>query len=147
MNKRHQQNGFTLIEMIMVIVIMGALSVVAIAKFDRDSFEAEAVINEVIQAIRYAQSKSMSNTGANNFQIAIAANGYSVTQNGVAILHPVSGVSGYSKTWSDVTLSPAMTIVFDGYGDPGLGSNTTFTVTKGSDSRSFTVEAITGFSR
>jgi len=143
-----QQTGFTLIELIMVIVIMAALSVLAFSKFNRNSFDVAAAAGELVQAIRYTQEKSMSHSGASNYQIAISGTGYSVTRGGTAITHPLTGVTGYTRTWPDITLDTTATIIFDAWGNPsGLGAPLTITLSKGSDSDSVTVENITGFAR
>lgn len=138
-----RQTGFTLIEMVMVIVIMGALAAVAIPKFDRSPFDVEAAAGELIQAIRYAQGKSMTDVDANKYQIAVTASGYTVTQNGVAITHPITQAASYSKTWSDISIGSSATIVFDGYGEPNAGAS--FTLSKGANSKTVTVQAVTGF--
>lgn len=144
---KNRQQGFTLIELIMVIVIMGALSAVAISKFNRNAFDVVAASGELVQAIRYAQDKSMSHSGATNYQIAITGTGYTVTQGGSAIVHPVDGTVGYSKTWTDMALDTTTTITFDAYGNPGLGAPLTITLSKGADSDTVTVENVTGFVR
>ena len=131
----------------MVIVIMGALSAIAITKFNRNAFDVVAASGELVQAIRYAQEKSMSHSGATNFQIAITGSGYTVTQGGAPLPHPVDGSATYTKIWSDVALDTTVTIVFDAYGNPGIGAPLTITLSKGSDSDTVTVENVTGFVR
>ena len=131
----------------MVIVIMGALAVVAIPKFSQSPYDVEAAAGELIQAIRYAQGKSMTDVGSSKYQIAITASGYTVTQNGTSITHPITQAGTYSKTWTDISISSAATIVFDGYGEPTSGAPASFTLSKGSNSKMITVEAVTGFVR
>ena len=148
------QRGFTLVELVMVMVIVGALSAVAIVRFNPNSFKSTAVVGELAAAIRFAQEKSMSNTGATGYRITLSSNGYAVTQGGTAITHPISGQAGYSNSWSDATISPTGTIDFNGYGEPTLGAPLVFggnqaviTATVGSDSQSLSLERITGLVR
>jgi prepilin-type N-terminal cleavage/methylation domain-containing protein len=147
--RAHQrQSGFTLVELIMVLVIMGALSAVAMSKFNRNSFDVAAAAGELVQAIRYAQDKSMSHSGAADYRVVITGSGYTVDQ-GVAtpVTHPITGAANYTRTWADITLDTTVTISFDSYGDPGLGAPVTITLSKGSDNDGVTVEDVTGFVR
>lgn len=145
--QKQQQSGFTLIELIMVIVIMGALAVVAFSKFSRDSFDVVAASGELVQAIRYAQEKSMSNSGATNYNIKITNTGYAVEQGSSSIPSPVDGSAGYTNSWSGIALDTTTTISFDAYGNPGLAAPLTITLSKGTGSDSVTVENVTGFAR
>lgn len=139
--------GFTFIELIMVIILLGVLSVTAVGRFNNHSFESAKVAGELISAIRYAQEMSMVNTGVDAYQVAITTTGYTVSQNGADVRNPTNNESTYVSSWTNVTLSPAVTISFDGVGEPNIASTQTITITVGSDSRDVIIENVTGFTR
>ncbi len=141
------QRDFTMMELVMVIVIMGALSAVAFSRMNSSYFEVAAAAGELVQAIRFTQDKSMSHSGAANYQIAISSSGYEVTQAGTPVVNPVTGSSPFIQSWSGVSLDTTTTIVFNAYGDPGLAAPVTITLSKGGDSIAVTVENVTGFAR
>jgi prepilin-type N-terminal cleavage/methylation domain-containing protein len=150
----NRAKGFSLVEMVMVIVIIGALSIIAISKFNLNSFESAAYTTELAAAIRYAQEKSMSNSGAADYQIAINGTNYRVTQAGADIPHPVTGAGIYQPSWTNVALAPTGVISFDAYGTPTLsgglswsGNQEVIAVTVGSDTGNVVVEQVTGFAR
>jgi len=131
----------------MVIVIMGALSAVAFSRMNNNYFEVAAAAGELVQAIRFTQGKSMSHSGAANYQIAISTSGYEITQAGVPVVNPMTGTSPFTQSWSGVSLDTTTTIVFNAYGDPGLAAPLSITVSNGADNIAVTVENITGFAR
>jgi len=145
--RRAGQRGFTLMELIMVIIIMGALSAVAYSRLNTDHFDVVAAAGELVQAIRFAQDKSMSHSGGSNYQVSISGTGYQVTRAGSPVVNPVTGSSPYTESWSGIAIDTSTTIVFDAYGDPGLGAPLTITLSKGADSATVTVEDVTGFAR
>lgn len=56
MNKTHSQHGFTLTELITIIVILGILSVAALPRFfDSDAFQQRGAADQVMAALRFAQ--------------------------------------------------------------------------------------------
>jgi MSHA pilin protein MshC len=67
MEKINQQTGFTLIEMVTVIVILGLLAVVMIPRFLAPSnFDSRATSDTLISALRQAQQLAMTKAPAAN---------------------------------------------------------------------------------
>ena len=65
-----QQHGFTLIEMVTVIVILGLLAVVMIPRFlSPSNFESRSVSDTLISTLRQAQQLAMSKAPAANVSV------------------------------------------------------------------------------
>ena len=74
---QHYNSGFTLVELIMTIVLLGILSVVAISSFNRGDFEEQGFFDELIQVVRYAQKYAV--TSNCEVQVALTANSYALS--------------------------------------------------------------------
>ncbi|MDF1584038.1 MAG: type II secretion system protein [Methyloprofundus sp.] len=110
-------SGFTLIELIMVILMLGILSATALPKFfAKDVFAEHVFFSDTLNAIRYAQKLAVT-TGC-NVQVTISSNSYTLTRQGtptsttcsgsaynLAIAHPSSGASTYSGSETNITLT------------------------------------------
>ncbi len=104
--KRSTQQGFTLIELIMVIVILGILAATALPKFVDLSGEAhEATANAVLGAANSAASMNFAavlaggNDAAGNTATAIAASATGATK----LLSFLDAPSGWSASGSTLT--------------------------------------------
>ena len=141
MSEITQSSGFTLVELIVIIVLLGILSAIALPRFfDIDGYRTRAAYDEVAGAVRYAQKLAVA-SGC-EVQVQIYGNGYALQQHASSCTtgsfinladHPVT-----HATFSDVTLAPVASFIFDRVGR----SSSAMTINVGS--KSFTVIAETG---
>lgn len=69
-----EQRGFTIVELIMVIVIIGIISAVALPRFfDRKTFDERFYFEEVLSSVRYAQKLAVA-SGC-YIQVQVSASG------------------------------------------------------------------------
>lgn len=143
-------SGFTLVELIVVILIIGILSVsVAPRFFNVTSYENRQAADEVLSALRYSQQMAMNRGG--NIQLVLNANNFVVQRSGGGALRSPDGIIPYSKTFpAGVTASPnpiPQTINFDALGQPGdisgllFASNVSLVI----GTNTITIEATTGY--
>ena len=144
-----KQRGFTMVELIVVLVILGLLSVYAVPRFfDAQSFNQRGFYNETLNAVRYAQQYAVATNC--DVQVNLTTNGYSLKHPTVNcntadfdqdVPHPARIGNAFSGTDTGVTVSPATTFSFNALGVPSFGSNLAITV----GGISFTVHADTGY--
>lgn len=101
---RFCQRGFTLVELISVLIIVAVLGVIATSRFiSNSSFELQEARDQVVLAFRSAQQLAMTQTGSVSFQSAassidIRQDGSSVTVNGVQYPLSFSGNQSISTS-------------------------------------------------
>ena len=155
-----RQDGFTLLELILVIMLIGILAVTATSTFDAEGYDLYAARQELVDALRYAQEKSLANTSTDNtqyYRVTLAAAGYTVELNdGTNVRDPFTGAPSFTQSWgpgTTVTAPAAGSFVsFNGRGEPVCnpdctGANFTVTLTNNGVNETVTVERLTGFSR
>jgi MSHA pilin protein MshC len=117
-NFRHK--GFTLIELVMVILLIGILSAVAIPKFfNLNDYHERAAYDELAGALRYAQKLAVASgcvvrvsTGASDYKLQQHATDCTTGAFAPIVGHPVT-----SGTFTGVTLSPSSAaFTFDAMG-------------------------------
>jgi MSHA pilin protein MshC len=141
-------NGFTLIELIMVLVLVGALSIFIAPRLNTTGFDTQSFQQELKTAIRYAQKTSIASEC--DVQVALTATTYTlyfpnVTCNPVGAVVPVKHLAksgDYTGTApSGVTISGLGSFYFTANGSPS--SSGTITINPGG--KTITVNALTGF--
>ena len=137
--------GFTLTELVVVIVIATILAAFAISRINVNAFDTEGYANRAAAMVRYAQRTAISQRRT-IFVVATATNlrlCYTDATCASAVREP-PGTNAFSHdTPSGVALSPAI-FSFDALGRPSAAA--TLTVT-GDVARQITVEAETGYVR
>ena len=137
--------GFTLIELTVVIVIVGILAVVAVAKLSGvDAFEVQ-VFDSTKSAVRFAQKVAVAQR--TNVVVVVNANNVSVCYTNPACGSPVTDpTTGQAMTLSaptGVSVTGPASVSFDGLGRATPGA--TITVNGAGISRSLVIEQETGY--
>lgn len=130
---RSREAGFTMVELIMVMVIIGIVSATVVARWPA-GLDLYPAADNLAQDIRFAQSLAMSRPGS--FTIAYTANpaSYEIRDSGGAVVH----VGQLDK----VTIDTAFSITFDDLGRPSAA--TTIILSGGGNQVQVAVIALTG---
>lgn len=132
---RTHHTGFTLIELIAVIVLLAAISVGVMSRFVDTGSAVQASRDDVIAALFYAQQVAMARDSTTNpIRVVTLSNSISVTENGSPLL---SGSVQYPLVFDGgVSLTPATTLNFDKL---GRTSASTFTLSRSGVTATVTV--------
>lgn len=146
-------SGFTLIELIMVIVLLGALSIFVVPRFfQKSTFDSLAFEQELKTAIRFAHKLSIA-SGC-EVQVALTANSYALyfpdsscnppdAFGANPVNHPLQAGSYAGAAPSGVTISGFGNFYFNDVGAPSAAGG----ITVDPGARLITVMPLTGYVR
>ncbi|MDX1609966.1 MAG: type II secretion system protein [Halofilum sp. (in: g-proteobacteria)] len=147
--------GFTIIELVTVLVIVGALAVFVVPRLNPEGFDRYGFRQEVLSAARYAQKTAMASGCEVQLFADAAADSVALNYRSGgddrdcgpstnAFTEPVQnpGSSGpfVLNAPSGVDITSGGTVVFDGYGDPDNGLMIDFATDPDIE-----IEAVTGY--
>jgi len=155
--------GFTLAEMIVVLIVLGIISAIAIPRFSQNVVQLSAQADQVARDVRYAQTLSMTRGGALGSQgcycIFFTATGYQFRSNAnsyatpctSAVVHPATGSSAAIVLAGTAVSTANLTgnyLEFDTKGQPTsltvATTNGTITLTGTGGPRTVVVSPVTG---
>jgi prepilin-type N-terminal cleavage/methylation domain-containing protein len=132
------EDGFTLIEIIMVIVIIGILAFVAIQKFSAKSDISLATAASMIRSdIRSVQALAMAKHTAKS--MTFASNIYTFDDLSGTKTRNLANIFD-----AQLTITAPATIGFNSLGEPTAGYGSSITITTGSSTKTLTVLRYTG---
>lgn len=168
MKNRLRSLGFTLVELIVVMLVLGILAAVLIPRSGNDAMILSAQAEQFAADIRYVQSLAMTQgwsgvpPTARRYRINFTATAYNFTDvSGVAVPHP-SGTPGSIAFTGGVSISPFPApalpnnvVSFDGLGRPYtdasaatlLASTATISLVRGGATRAVQIVPGTGMVR
>lgn len=131
--------GFTIIELVTVLVIVGALAVFVVPRLNPEGFDRYGFRQELLSAARYAQKTAMASgcevelavsAGADTVALNYRAGGDDTSCGGGGFTDPVQDPSrGGAFALSapgGVDITGGGNVVYDGFGDPSSGLTVTF---------------------
>ena len=116
MSERQKNSGFTLIEAVVTLVLIGTMVAVAVPRFAGADSRLNTEADILRSHLRYAQAMSMANNVA-TWSVTIVANSYSLLRDGSPASLP--GETANTHTFSGGVTATPTTLTLDSLGSPG----------------------------
>ena len=135
-NGPKKYGGFTIVEMVIVIIILGIIAIYASSKLtESEPFAVSAGQDQLISGARYAQQVAMMSGPGANVTLSVNATNFEIAVGGTPISLPSGGTS--ESLPSGVTATAA-TVSYTSLGETSVAS--IITLTSGSESRQVCIE-------
>src|SRR2546428_11221447 len=160
LHRRSLERGFTLRELLIVMVIVGIISAIALTRTGNDPLMLSTQVDQLAGDIRYVQALAM--TQGQRYRINLTATGYTLTlanAGGTLVPHPLTGSTAQTNWNSGVTGTlpptnlPNSLVAFDGRGIPYIDNvatnvlvagTATITLSKGGANQTVSITPQTG---
>ncbi len=140
-----QQAGFTMVEVIAVLIIIAIIAAVAIAKMSStNSISVTSEAATLKTHLRFAQIKALGDVSPNTWGIQVNNTSYQLLNNAAAANIILPAETSNTHTFPGGVNATPTTITFDNFGNPGA-TNMSITLTSGSKTAVVTVTNTTGF--
>ena len=137
---RSTLHGFTLVEIIVVILLVGILSITIAPRFlNTNVFAERAAADELLSTLRYTQQLAMNRGGG--VRLVLGANSYTVELTTGTQLRSPDGRFPYVNNLPNGITATANTVEYNSLGQPVPNATNTLTI----GSSTITIEAETGY--
>lgn len=141
-----RHSGFTLIEIIAVLVILAIVGAIAVSRMGPNPANLRTELNNLKAALRYAQQMAIASDSTITFSIAVTASGYTIVRTGGTGNQPLLPGEGSSAHSFDGVSATAGTFNFNEWGGLAAGSAAATILTQGGvGSKTINVIAGTGY--
>ncbi|MCG6535631.1 MAG: prepilin-type N-terminal cleavage/methylation domain-containing protein [Syntrophales bacterium LBB04] len=136
--------GFTMIEVIAILVIIGIISAIAVSRMNITEQDIIAQTDIVKAHLRFAQLLALQDD-TTSWSIAFTASSYTLYNNGAPATINLPAESSNSHSFpAGVTITNPSTVNFDNWGSPGT-TNIPITLSGGGTTATITVTANSGY--